>query len=466
MESRLTGALRHLQAAFLVLLLAGCAAVPLPPTTGLPPLPQAFKSASSPPGPPLAALPEGWWQVFNDPELDQLVARATAHNASIAVAAAQLARARALVRSTEAARSPRADVRGSAGRQGGPLVNAAGDEGNLFTTSLTLAWEADLLGRLEHGRAAAGHDADARRALLRDARLLVQIDLVRQYLALHALDAELVLARQQDADIRAALAIAERRVAGGQLPRSALVPLRLQAAQAGAEVPDLVRRRAQRENALAVLLGEPAPAFALAPQARLPAVPAIPAGVPVATLTRRPDVAAALDTLLAARERVGQAAASGAPDLQLAASGGLAASGVGSLLALSARTWSLGALGSLPLFDGGRREAAVQVADADFQAAQAGYRARYLGALQDVEDQLALVRSLEDKAAARAAAADASREARAIADRRLGLGLVSEVDLLDARQADLRQQRALLQVHAEQLLAAVDLVRALGGGWE
>ena len=133
---------------------------------------------------------------------------------------------------------------------------------------------------------------------------------------------------------------------------------------------------------------------------------------------------------------------------------------------MSARTWGFGALASLPLFDGGRREAGVQVAGADFDTAQAQYRARYLGALQDVEDQLAAVRALAAQATVAGQAVSATRQSREITDSRMRLGLVSQLEQLSARSADLRQQRQLLQVRSAQFQATVALVRALGGGWE
>lgn len=159
---------------------------------------------------------------------------------------------------------------GRAARQrrsaGGPLVNAAGDEGNLFMGALSLAWEVDLFGRLNHARQAASLDVATRQSLLREAHLLVQIDLVRGYLAVRALDAERRLAQTLADDVRALVLIAERRFSNGQLSAVAVARARLDGAAAEAELPDLDWRRDTLEHALALLLGELPMEFSLPPE--------------------------------------------------------------------------------------------------------------------------------------------------------------------------------------------------------
>jgi multidrug efflux system outer membrane protein len=197
-----------------------------------------------------------------------------------------------------------------------------------------------------------------------------------------------------------------------------------------------------------------------------PDLPKVPSGVPGSVLARRPDVAAALDALLAARARVGVAQTSGGPDANLSASTGLASSGLAQLVRMSARTWGLGALMGLPLWDGGRQEAGVQVADADFSAAQAHYRTRFLGALQDVEDQLSALQALDQQATVTARGTDAAAQALERMRARVAHGLASDQELLVATRSALQAQRQQLEVRSEQFQSTVALVRALGGGWE
>jgi len=187
--------------------------------------------------------------------------------------------------------------------------------------------------------------------------------------------------------------------------------------------------------------------------------------VPSTVLTRRPDVAAAQSSMLAAQKRVGVAQAAWFPDLSLTASGGFASSELGDLFKWSARSWGIGALLSLPVFDGGRREAGVKGANAQWDAAAAGYREQVLVAFRDVEDQLSALRLLADQAGAQKQAVDAASRATVLSTSRYRNGYVSQLELLDARRSELANRRQALQVRAAQYQATVGLIRALGGGW-
>jgi multidrug efflux system outer membrane protein len=196
------------------------------------------------------------------------------------------------------------------------------------------------------------------------------------------------------------------------------------------------------------------------------ALPIIPAGVPSTVLTRRPDVAAAQSTLFAAQQRVGVAKAAWFPSLSLTASGGYASSEVSDIFKWSARAWGVGALLSLPVFDGGRREAGIKNAHGEMDAALAIYREQILVAFRDVEDQLSALRLLAEQSEAQGRAVEAASRSTALSDARYRNGLVSQLDLLDARRSELRNRRQALQVRSAQYQATVGLVRALGGAWE
>ena len=195
------------------------------------------------------------------------------------------------------------------------------------------------------------------------------------------------------------------------------------------------------------------------------ALPTVPAGVPSAVLTRRPDVAAAQLAMLAAEARAGVARLAWFPDVSLTANGGYASTDVGDLFKWSARAWGVGALLSLPVFDGGRREAGVQQTNAQWDVAAAAYREQVLVAFRDVEDQLSSLRLLADQAGAQKQAVDAATRATVLSDTRYRNGLVSQLELLDARRSELADRRAALQVRAAQYQATIGLIRALGGGW-
>jgi multidrug efflux system outer membrane protein len=212
-------------------------------------------------------------------------------------------------------------------------------------------------------------------------------------------------------------------------------------------------------------VGEVASSFALPASDWNTALPVVPAGVPSTVLTRRPDVSAAQLTMLAAQQRVGAAKAAWFPDLALTATGGYASPELGDLFKWSARAWGVGAILSLPVLDGGRRAAGVANANAQLDETVAQYREQVLGAFRDVEDQLAQLRLLSEQSQAQARAVDSAARTTALSDARYRNGLVSQLELLDARRSELRNRREALQVKSAQYQATVGLVRALGGGW-
>jgi multidrug efflux system outer membrane protein len=231
------------------------------------------------------------------------------------------------------------------------------------------------------------------------------------------------------------------------------------------EALTLDRRRAELEHALAVLTGEPASSFEMKPEKWATALPAIPAGVPATVLTRRPDVSAAQRSVLAAQARVGVAQAAWFPNIALTGGAGYASSDLGDLFKWSARSWGIGALLSLPLLDGGRREAGVQGASAQLDGALASYRDQVLTAFKDVEDQLSALRILDSQSGVQAKAVASASRATQLSDARYRNGYISQLDLLDARRSELRNRRQALQVRSAQYQSTVGLIRALGGGW-
>ena len=450
------------------LVLAGCATVPDVPALTAPP-PAQFKEE----GPrwtiatPAEAQGRGeWWKAFADPVLDGLAERAAGNNTSIQEAAARLAQARAFARSTDADRMPQVGVGVGAGRQAGANTPNGATPATLTTAGATLSYEVDLFGRLAHASDAATLDAQAREALLRSTQLLVQAEVAQTYLSLRATDAERALVDETVEAYRRTLNLTQRRYQAGDISELDVARVQTELAANEADALALDRRRAGLEHALAVLVGDPASAFTLAPGEWKTALPQIPAGIPATVLARRPDVSAAQRTILAAQARVGAARAAWFPDLSLTAAGGYASPELGDLFKWSARAWSVGALLSLPIFDGGRREAGVQGAQAQLDGAVASYRGQVLVAFKEVEDQLSALRLLQQQAQAEARAVGSAARATALSESRYRDGMDSQLELLDARRSELRNRRDALQVRATQYQATVALIRALGGGWD
>jgi multidrug efflux system outer membrane protein len=452
------------------LVLAGCASAPDIDASKLPTTPPAYKEEITGGGrwtfaAPAEATPRGeWWKAFNDAVLDRLVEKADVNNGSIQVAAARLAQARALVRNADADRMPQIGVGAGAQRLKDPTT--AGVPTTFLSASANLNYEVDLFGKLADASRAARLDAESRAGLLQSTRLLIQAQVAQTYLALRALDVERELVRETVVAYRGSLDLTQRRFRAGDVAELDVARIASEVAANESEALGLDRSRAVLEHALAVLVGEVASDFQIAPLPWETALPVIPAGVPGTLLARRPDVAAAQNTMLAAQARVGVAKKAWFPDLTLTAAGGYASSDLSDLFKWSARAWGVGALLSLPVFDGGRRAAGVQSAQAELDASIATYRDQILGAFRDVEDQLSALRLLDEQSEAQGRAVSSASRATVLSDSRYRNGLVSQLDLLDAQRSELRNRRQALQVKSAQYQATVGLIRALGGGWE
>ena len=449
------------------LFLAGCATAP----AGLPAAiaaPAQFKEAGRAwtVAAPAEAQDRGaWWKVFADPVLDGLVERAAAHNTSIQEEAARLAQARTLVRNADADRAPQIGIGAGATRGAGANTANGSTPATLASAGADLSYEIDLFGRLARASDAAVLDAKAREALLQSTRLLVQAEVAQTYLALRAIDDERTLVRETVAAYEGTLRLTQRRHQAGDIAELDVARVESELASTESEALALDRRRAELEHALAVLVGDAASNFNLDTGEWTTALPRIPAGIPATVLARRPDVSAAQSGLLAAQARVGVARAAWFPSLSLTAAGGYASPELGDLFKWSARAWGVGALLSLPIFDGGRREAGVQGAQTQLDAAGAAYRAQVLVAFKEVEDQLSALRLLQEQARAQARAVTSAKRATVLSESRYRNGMDSQLELLDARRSELRNRRQELQVRAGQYQATVSLIRALGGGW-
>ncbi|ABM36615.1 efflux transporter outer membrane subunit [Polaromonas naphthalenivorans] len=453
---------------FAALLLAGCATRTPLDMSSVPATPSAFKeqassAAAATPASGEAVGQGAWWSVFADPVLNQLVEQASRSNNSVQVAAARLLQARAIARQTDAGRAPQVGLGAGATRQ----TNASTGHvpATVVSAGASLSYEVDLFGKLAGASNAASLDAASREALLRSTRLLVQADVAQTYLSLRALDAERGLVNSTLQAYRNTLRLTEVRFREGDVAELDVARVRSEVASTESDALALERRRAELEHAVAVLIGEVASTFQIAPVEWATALPVIPAGVPSSVLVRRPDIAAAQTTLQAAQARVGVAKTAWFPSISLTATGGYAAPEVGDLFKLSARAWGIGALLSLPIFDGGQREAGVQSANAELDIALANYREQVLVAFRDVEDQLSALRLLADQSEAQSRSVASSSRATLLSDTRYRNGFVSQLELLDAQRSELRNRRQALQVKAAQYLSTVGLIRALGGGW-
>ena len=461
--------------AFVLSLLAGCATGPeyRKPELVMP----AAWTTEAPwrEGRPDDAAAKGrWWLRYDDPALDALQDRALQNSPTLAVAGSRLAQAQATLEAALAGRYPQLGLNLRGARQrisaNRPLTNY--NASNFATVqndalaSLSVNYETDLFGRVQNNIAGATAAAEQSGADLENVRLLLGADLATAYFNLRAVDTELNVVAQSVALQRRALDLATSRHDLGAVSGLDVAQQQALLDTTLTQVDLLKRQRAQFEHALGTLTGDGAPVFALAPRppdSAMPQVPSVPVGVPSDLLERRPDVASAERAMAAANAQVGIANAAFYPSISLGATLGTESRTLGTLLDAPSLLWSLGASLAQPLFDAGRLRANLAGAQAGFDATVANYRRVVLIAMQEVEDGITGMASLERAYAQAVRASESAAKVLDLATARYEGGVASYLDLISAQQSLLNAQRQQAQLLGQRLLVSVFLVKALGG---
>jgi len=427
--------------------------------------PAAYKEAQNwVPAAPADALERGpWWTLFNDSVLNELASSIEVSNQNIAVASANYAQARALVREQRAALFPVITLNGSATKSGGG--SSSSRTGNTYQANIGGSWEPDVWGRLSRGVDSASASSQASAADLASARLSAQGELATNYFSIRQTDAQQALLANTITGYQRTLQITQNRYAAGIAAKTDVLQAQTQLANAQAEALGLSRQRAQLEHAIAVLLGRAPADFTLESIQWTASVPEVPLGVPSTLLERRPDIAAAERRVAVANEQIGIAQSAFYPSVNLNASYGFSASAVSDLFSASNSLWSLGLSAAQVLFNAGATRERVTGAQAAHDAAVARYRQTVLTAFQNVEDQLAATRVLVQQQALRDQASQAADEAETQMLNRYREGQVSYTEVVTAQAAALSARRALVQVLADRQTTAVALIQSLGGGW-
>ena len=468
-----------LAAGLATLLLGGCMVGPAYKKPSVPMTPaykeaEGWKAAN-----PSDHLPRGqWWAIFRDPDLDALAAQIAPANQTLKVAEARLREARAQVRFNRAALFPTistsvgaSSIRESANR---PFLtpNAStipgighGGAGDILL-GLDMSYELDLWGRVRRTVAAARHEAQATAADLETARLSLQSELALDYFELRAADAQQQLVDETVKAFEAALKLTTNRFEGGAAPKSDVAQAQTQLDTTRAQAIDVAVQRAQFEHAIATLIGTPPAAFSLPPRPLNTPPPDIPAGLPSEILERRPDIAAAERRVAEANEQIGIAKAAYYPTFMLNASVGFEGSSFGNLLNASSLLWAVGATITQTIFDGGRRRATSDAARASYDATVATYRQTTLTAFQQVEDNLAALRILEQEAQQQRRAVESARLSLQLFTNRYRGGVDNYLQVITAQTVTLTNQRAEIDILRRRMDASVLLVKAIGGGWD
>lgn len=472
---RMTRVLRTLLSVAAVVLLPACSLAPAYKKPEVGSLPATFAGQSVEgiwaPAHPMDDSSRGpWWSVYHSTKLDELERKLDAANPSLAVALARYDAATALEQQIQSGMFPGLGLFGSATRNrqsdNRPLRGTSQpDVYSADTLGIGVSYELDLWGRVRNEVALGKADEAAAAADLASARLSLEARLADLYIRLRGYDLQARILNDTLEAYRQGLALTERRFQGGVASRLDVSRAKVQLSDAMAQVSELTAQRAQTEHAIATLVGVPASSFVLPPGDDALQVPAIPLGVPSTLLQRRPDIAAAERRVFAANAGIGVARAAYFPELSLSGMFGWQNTG-GSLLTAGNRLWALGPSLAMSLFDGGLRRGRERAAWADLDAASGQYRQIVLDAFQQVEDNLSLLQQLDNEAHQQDDAAQAARESETIATNRYREGIVNYLDVVSAQTAALRAERSAEQVRTRRRQASVDLIRALGGGWD
>jgi len=410
-----------------------------------------------------------WWERYDDEELSRLEEQVTAANQDVVAAEARFRQARALVANARADWWPVVTVGVSAtrARRSGNLGTtfASGSTTNQFAMPIEASWEVDVWGRIRRNVESSEASAQGSAADLEATRLSLQATLASDYFQLRALDAQRKLFDETIAAFEHSLALTRSRKAYGIASQADVAQAETLLESTRAQAIDLALSRAQLEHAIAVLVGIPAGDFSLAAAPLAAAPPAIPVGLPSELLERRPDVATAERDAAAANAQIGVAKAAYYPTVTLSASGGFQSTDVTNWLTWPSRVWSIGPSVTETVFDGGKRGALTRQARAAYDERVADYRKTVLAAFQNVEDELAALRLLDDELRRQTSAVAAARESVRLTIDRYKAGTVSYLDVVTTQETALADERTAVDILGRRMVASALLVEALGGGW-
>jgi len=436
--------------------------------------PARFKSQPADNAAPLIA-PE-WWKLYNDPELDQLIASAQASNQTLRQAVAAVDQARALARIARSYLYPSVAFnlnflreRLSANRvssiTGLKVPNGTTISDWLMPFDLT--YEIDVWGRIRRTIESAKAQTAASADDLAMVRLTVETDVAQYYYTLRSLDAQAQILTQTVEAYREQVRLLSAQLKSGLVNQIVVSQAQAQLEATLAQQQDMQRARADQEHALAILCGSPAPSFALAPNPMYEASPpVVPPGLPAQLLVRRPDVAAAEQIIVATNAQIGVATAAFYPTFSLTSFAGFETADPSTLVNWQSRVAAIAPSLLAPIFEGGRLKANLAATRALYQQTVAAYVNQVLVAYADVENALTDLHALSDEVVSLRAAVSASQNYLQLAQVQYKYGLVDYLIVIDAERTLLANQLLLAQTVNLQMGASIHLIKALGGGWE
>jgi len=459
--------------AMAVLLSSGCTVGPRyhPPVVQAPP---AYKEVGDwkPAQPSDQNLGGTWWTIFRDPQLDALEQQITVGNQNLKAAEAQYRQARAALRYYRADYYPTVTAGPSATRtrtsanRPPPTSIFNGITYNDFVLPFAFSYQADVWGRVRRNVESYREQAQASAADLATVKLSMHADLAIDYFQARSLDAQEQLLNSTVTQYEQALELTQTRFEGGIASEVEVEQAKTQLQTTRAAAIDVGVLRAQYEHAVAILIGKPPAEFSLPPLPLTAPPPHLPISVPSELLERRPDIAAAERRVASANAQIGVAKSAYYPLVNLGASGGFESSSITSLLNGPSGLWSIGLSAVGTVFDVGRRRALTDQARAAYDFQVAAYRENVLSAFQQVEDNLAAVRILENEAKVQDEAVVAAQHSLDLSITRYKGGVTSYLEVITAQSAALADEVTAVNILGRRMASTVLLIQALGGGWE
>jgi NodT family efflux transporter outer membrane factor (OMF) lipoprotein len=455
-------------------LLAGCTVGPdyVRPTVTTP---TAYKEAGNwKPAQPKDDVDRGkWWEVFNDPQLNRLQEQVSISNQNLAKAEAQFRQALALLQSARAGYFPSVTGGVSTTRSRASATTIAQPSATPVSRGVVTnhnipfqaSWAPDVWGNISRAVEANEAGVQASAGDLAAARLSAQAALAQSYFQLRALDAQQLLLEDTVAAYGQSLKLVQNQYAAGIVAKVDLVQAQTQIKTTQAQAIDTGVQRAQLEHAIALLVGKPPAEISIPRQPLAATVPPAPFDLPSDLLERRPDIAAAERRMAQANAQIGVATAAYFPALTLSASAGYQSATMADWLTAPSRFWSFGPAIAQSLFDGGLRRAQTAQATAAYDASVAAYRQTVLTGFQQVEDNLATLRILEQEAEVQGEAVKSADQALALTLNQYKAGTISYLNVVVSQATALANQRTAVDILSRRMSASVQLVTALGGGW-
>lgn len=433
--------------------------------------PESYKEVNGwkPAQPGDSKLRGNWWELYEDPQLNALEEQVPVANQTLKVAEANFRQARAAIKFNRSALYPTVSTgpqitrdRLSSNRPSG----FGGAQYADFSAPFEVSYDADLWGRIRRSIASAQEQFQASAADLQNVKLELQTELAVDYFEAHSLDRQKQILDDNVKAYERAFELTTNRYKGGVASKAEVAQAQTQLNQTEAEDIDISVARANYNHAIAVLIGKPPEGFELpvSPLTRVP--PPIPTGVPSQLLERRPDIAVAERRAASANEQIGIAKAAFFPDLVITATGGFEGASIVDWFTWPSRFWAVGPQMLQTIFDAGRRRAQVETAEAGYDATIATYRQTALSAFQEVEDNLATLRVLEQESAKQHEATLAAENSLDLAMNRYKGGLIDYLEVITVQSIALANERTEADLLRRRMDASVLLIKALGGGWD